>query len=159
MLEVRDLTATFNREGTPVQVVNRIGFDIAPGEAVGFVGESGSGKSVTARAVMRLAPAAESEPFGEVFSFPNPAPAGSPITWRVHIDQAREFRIRLVTLDGRLAASSSVAASLAAGPDGRLFQDIEIDTAGLAPGSYVGVIEAIDGDRVHRTSRRFSLKP
>ena len=64
MLAVRDLTATFNRDGTPSQVVNRIAFDIAPGEAVGFVGESGSGKSVTARAVMRLAPEGSSIAWG-----------------------------------------------------------------------------------------------
>jgi len=56
MLEVRGLTAEFIRDGEILRVVNGVGFDIAPGEAVGFVGESGSGKSVTARAVMRLAP-------------------------------------------------------------------------------------------------------
>jgi ABC-type dipeptide/oligopeptide/nickel transport system ATPase component len=56
LLQVRDLTATFNRDGTPIQVVKGISFDTAPGEAVGFVGESGSGKSVTARAILRLAP-------------------------------------------------------------------------------------------------------
>jgi ABC-type dipeptide/oligopeptide/nickel transport system ATPase component len=56
LLEIRDLSATFTRDGVPSQVVNGISFDIAPGEAVGFVGESGCGKSVTARAIMRLAP-------------------------------------------------------------------------------------------------------
>ena len=56
LLQVRDLTATFMRAGAPLRVVNGVSFDIAPGEAVGFVGESGSGKSITARAVMRLAP-------------------------------------------------------------------------------------------------------
>ncbi|MFO1192794.1 MAG: ABC transporter ATP-binding protein [Rhodoferax sp.] len=56
LLQVRDLRASFTREGRTSQVVRGIGFDIAPGEAVGFVGESGSGKSVTARALMRLAP-------------------------------------------------------------------------------------------------------
>jgi ABC-type dipeptide/oligopeptide/nickel transport system ATPase component len=64
MLTVRDLTATFHRDGIPLQVVNAISFDIAPGEAVGFVGESGSGKSVTARAVMRLAPEGSSIAWG-----------------------------------------------------------------------------------------------
>ncbi len=56
LLEIHDLTATFNRDGVPSQVVNGISFDVAQGEAVGFVGESGCGKSVTARAIMRLAP-------------------------------------------------------------------------------------------------------
>jgi len=53
LLEVRGLTATFGRAAP---VVKGVSFDIAAGEAVGFVGESGSGKSVTARAVLRLAP-------------------------------------------------------------------------------------------------------
>jgi len=64
MLEVRDLVAEFTREGEILRVVKSIGFDIAPGEAVGFVGESGSGKSVTARAVMRLAPEGSSIRWG-----------------------------------------------------------------------------------------------
>ncbi len=56
LLQVRDLTATFTRGSSATRVVQGISFDIAPGEAVGFVGESGCGKSVTARAIMRLAP-------------------------------------------------------------------------------------------------------
>ena len=62
LLQVRNLTATFARSARPV--VNRVSFDIAPGEAVGFVGESGSGKSVTARAIMRLAPEGSSIAWG-----------------------------------------------------------------------------------------------
>ena len=56
LLQVSNLTAEFSRDGIASRVVKGISFDIAPGEAVGFIGESGSGKSVTARAVMRLAP-------------------------------------------------------------------------------------------------------
>ncbi|MBL8703037.1 MAG: ABC transporter ATP-binding protein [Alphaproteobacteria bacterium] len=63
LLQVRGLTAEFRRDGVPSRVVKGISFDVAPGEAVGFVGESGCGKSVTARAVMRL------------------APEGSPVSW------------------------------------------------------------------------------
>ena len=69
LLQVRDLTATFARDGVASQVVNGIGFDIAPGEAVGFVGESGCGKSVTARAVMRLAPEGSSVAWGGSIRF------------------------------------------------------------------------------------------
>jgi len=63
MLGVSDLTADFDRNGVPSRVVSGISFEVARGEAVGFVGESGCGKSVTARAIMRL------------------APEGSPVAW------------------------------------------------------------------------------
>ena len=56
LLQVRGLTAQFRSAGQVSQVVKDISFDVAAGEAVCFVGESGSGKSVTARAVIRLAP-------------------------------------------------------------------------------------------------------
>ena len=64
LLQVRDLTAQFGHGGVVSQVVNGISFEVAAGEAVGFVGESGSGKSVTARAVMRLAPEGSSVRLG-----------------------------------------------------------------------------------------------
>ena len=64
LLEVRDFTATFARDGVPARVVNGISFDIGAGEAVGFVGESGCGKSVTARAILRLAPEGSSVAWG-----------------------------------------------------------------------------------------------
>ncbi len=56
LLQVSDLRAQFSSAGVVSQVVRGISFDIGAGESVGFVGESGSGKSVTARALMRLAP-------------------------------------------------------------------------------------------------------
>ncbi len=56
LLQVRGLTARFGRGVAALPVVKGISFDIAAGESVGFVGESGCGKSVTARALMRLAP-------------------------------------------------------------------------------------------------------
>jgi len=56
LLSVRNLTARFVARGETVEAVRGIAFDIRPGEAVGFVGESGCGKSVTARAILRLAP-------------------------------------------------------------------------------------------------------
>ncbi len=64
LLQVRGLTATFAGADRPLRVVNGVSFDIAPGEAVGFVGESGSGKSITARAIMRLAPEGSSITWG-----------------------------------------------------------------------------------------------
>ncbi|CEJ10534.1 Oligopeptide transport ATP-binding protein OppD [bacterium YEK0313] len=56
LLSVRNLTASVATRHELVQAVRGISFDIGANEAVGFVGESGCGKSVTARALMRLAP-------------------------------------------------------------------------------------------------------
>ena len=64
LLQVRRLTAQFTSAGVATQVVRGISFDIGAGEAVGFVGESGCGKSVTARALMRLAPEGSSVEWG-----------------------------------------------------------------------------------------------
>ena len=54
LLEVRDLAVSFGGGERPVRVVNKISFEICPGEALGVVGESGSGKSVTAMSIMGL---------------------------------------------------------------------------------------------------------
>jgi ABC-type dipeptide/oligopeptide/nickel transport system ATPase component len=64
LLQVDGLTAEFSRDGVPSLVVKGISFEVAAGEAVGFVGESGCGKSVTARAIMRLAPEGSSVALG-----------------------------------------------------------------------------------------------
>ena len=56
ILSVRDLTARIVSRKRTIDAVRGVTFDIGRGEAVGFVGESGCGKSVTARAIMRLAP-------------------------------------------------------------------------------------------------------
>jgi len=84
MLQVRQLTARFTTRDEAVQAVRGVSFDIARGEAVGFVGESGCGKSVTARALMRLAPEGSSVEWGgsvlfqghELLSLPEPAMQG-----------------------------------------------------------------------------------
>ena len=56
LLEVRDLSVLFpgRRGGMAVKAVERVSFDIAPGQTLGLVGQSGSGKTTTGRAVLQL---------------------------------------------------------------------------------------------------------
>jgi oligopeptide transport system ATP-binding protein len=61
LLRVKDLVKYFSvrggllsREIDRVHAVDRVSFDIAPGETLGLVGESGCGKSTTGRCILRL---------------------------------------------------------------------------------------------------------
>ena len=69
LLSVRNLTASVATRHELVQAVRGISFDIGANEAVGFVGESGCGKSVTARALMRLAPEGAAIDLGGTVAF------------------------------------------------------------------------------------------
>jgi len=54
LLSVRDLIVEFpSRRGT-LRALDRVSFDIAPGEVLGMVGESGAGKSITGAAIIGL---------------------------------------------------------------------------------------------------------
>ena len=67
LLSVRDLSVAFHQGGAASLAVDRVSFDIMPGEVVALVGESGSGKSVTANSVLKLLPyPAASHPSGEI---------------------------------------------------------------------------------------------
>jgi len=66
VLSLRDLSVSFRSDGVWRPAVESLSFDVGLSETVAVVGESGSGKSVTALAVMRLLPQANSRAQGVV---------------------------------------------------------------------------------------------
>ncbi|MDR1450464.1 MAG: ABC transporter ATP-binding protein, partial [Propionibacteriaceae bacterium] len=56
LLRVEGLSVSFRTDGAPVQAVDTIAYDVAPGETLAIVGESGSGKTVGSRAIISLLP-------------------------------------------------------------------------------------------------------
>lgn len=64
LLSVRDLRLSFRTFDGSYQALDRISFDLMPGESLGIVGETGCGKSVTARAILGLLPSPPAEILG-----------------------------------------------------------------------------------------------
>ena len=56
LLEVKDLSVSFNTYAGEVQALRGISFSVDRGETLAIVGESGSGTSVTVQTIMRLIP-------------------------------------------------------------------------------------------------------
>ena len=54
LLQINNLSVTFDGEDGPVHAVNNLSLSIDRGETLGIVGESGSGKSQTAFSIMGL---------------------------------------------------------------------------------------------------------
>ncbi len=69
LLDIKNLSVSFETEDGNVNAVNDVSFSLNKGETVGIVGESGSGKSVTSLSIMRLLPA-EGKISGNVFYQP-----------------------------------------------------------------------------------------
>jgi len=56
-LQIRNLKTIFRlANGQEIHAVDRVNFEISPGEIVGLVGESGSGKTVFCLSILRLVP-------------------------------------------------------------------------------------------------------
>ncbi|MGJ7919590.1 ABC transporter ATP-binding protein [Neobacillus sp. LXY-4] len=56
ILEVKDLSISFQTYGGEVKAVSNVSFDLYKGETLAIVGESGSGKSVMTQSIMKLIP-------------------------------------------------------------------------------------------------------
>lgn len=56
ILEVKDLSVSFQTYGGEVKAVSNVSFDLYKGETLAVVGESGSGKSVMTQTIMKLIP-------------------------------------------------------------------------------------------------------
>lgn len=54
LVQIRDLSVTYNTRLGPTSAVDHVSFDIYRGEILGVVGESGCGKSTLGKALMRM---------------------------------------------------------------------------------------------------------
>jgi peptide/nickel transport system ATP-binding protein len=54
LMQIKDLSVTYETRLGPVSAVDRVSFDILKGEILGLVGESGCGKSTMGKALMRM---------------------------------------------------------------------------------------------------------
>lgn len=57
LLNVSDLSVTFQTRGAPARVLENIYFEIKAGESVAFAGESGCGKTTLAKTILKILPA------------------------------------------------------------------------------------------------------
>ena len=56
LLDVKDLSVAYRRDGKEVRLIEGVSFQLGRGEALGLAGESGCGKTTTALAVLGLLP-------------------------------------------------------------------------------------------------------
>ena len=67
LLMVDDLQVVFPTPHGNVRAVNRVSFEISPGQIYGIVGESGCGKTATGKALLQLVPPPGIIPGGRIF--------------------------------------------------------------------------------------------
>ena len=56
ILKISDVSVVFHTFEGEIKALDRLGFEVFPGETLGIVGESGCGKSVASLAILRLIP-------------------------------------------------------------------------------------------------------
>lgn len=66
ILSVQNLTVSFGKKNSSIEVLHKISFDVFENEIVGIVGESGSGKSVTSLSIMGLLPKKQAHLSGSI---------------------------------------------------------------------------------------------
>lgn len=69
ILKVRNLSVAFRTFEGRVRALDRVSFDVFPGETLGIVGESGCGKSVTSLCILRLIPSPPGEITGGAIDY------------------------------------------------------------------------------------------
>ncbi len=118
ILSVKDLSVTFDvrQQGawpwTPARklhAVNKVNFDLKPGECLGVVGESGSGKSTLARAIVGTVPTSG----GQILVDGRDLASMSPEERRVHRrDVQMVFQDPLAALNPRMTVGEIIAEPL-----------------------------------------------
>jgi peptide/nickel transport system ATP-binding protein len=109
VLRVEGLTTALAGSGVPI--LDRITFDLEPGEVLGIVGESGSGKSMLALAIMGLLPSAVRRMAGRVVLDGEDLTALSASAWRARRgrDLAMIFQEPLTALNPVMTVGAQVA--------------------------------------------------
>jgi dipeptide transport system ATP-binding protein len=82
LLEVKDLSISFDTLRGDLKAIDQISFSIREGEVLGIVGESGCGKSITSLAVMGLLPKNANQCAGKFEFAGRMLSANKPRSWR-----------------------------------------------------------------------------
>lgn len=67
ILQVENLTVSFNTQRGLAKAVNNVNFELHKGEILGIVGESGCGKSVTSKSILKILPSRIARIEGHIF--------------------------------------------------------------------------------------------